>query len=396
MNSSFALIFKQKNMNLLHYFNPVDFDLFLKDISYNWNYSLGAVIEKQTLKLQEGTVKNVEIAIIGVPFETSESDYKITDVPDRIRKELYQLAGLGKINIIDFGDLKQASSNKGNYLALRDVVDYLNELGIVVLVLGGSQDFCYGICQAFRNEKYFSYSTIDAFLDVKKGTESFSPSNYLSRVFSNQPDIFQFNLLAYQAYYTPNKYFSKTKGVNTHLRLGQIRDDLREVEPIFRNSDFVSFDFVAMKHSDAPGDHFMPNGLRNEEACQLSRYAGLSNRLKVFGLFGIKPGVDQIELTYKQASQVLWYFIEGYLNRRRLKPDTGEGFEIHRVEIKELNEPLVFYRSISTDQWWIQVQALNKEMIYIACSEKDYLEAVSNEIPEFWLKYLQKIDELLK
>ncbi len=396
MISSFAFIFMQKNMNLLHYFDPVDFDMLSGDISYNWKYSLGAEVEKQTLKLREGTLKNVEMAIIGLPFETHETGYEITDVPDLIRKELYQLAGLGKINIIDFGNLKQASSNKGNYLALRDVVDYLKELGIVAVVLGGSQDFSYGICEAFRNDKYFSFSTIDAFLDVKKGKESFSPSNYLTRVFSGQPDIFQFNLLAYQSYYIPTRYFAKTKGVTTHLRLGQLRDDITMAEPVFRNSDFVSFDFVAMKYSDSPGRSMMPNGLRNEEACQLARYAGLSTRLKVFGLFGIQPGVDNIELTYKQAAQVLWYFIEGYSKRKRQKPETGDGFEVHRVEITELNDPLVFYRSIETGQWWIQIQALNKEMIYIACSEKDYIEATNNEIPGFWLKYLQKIDELLK
>lgn len=383
-------------MNLLHYFDAVDFGEFAKDISYNWKYSLGAGIEKQTLKLREGTVKNVEVAIVGVPFESGGEDCKVSEVPNQIRTELYQLAGKGRLNIIDFGNLKQASSNKGNYLALRDVVDYLNELGIVTLVIGGSQDFSYGISQAFRGDKFFSLATIDAFLDVKKGKEIFSPTNYLSRVFANQPDIFQFSLLAWQSHFVPNEYLAKTKGVNSHLSLGQLRDDITLAEPVFRNSDFLSFDFGAVKHSEAPGERLLPNGLHNEEACQLAKYAGLSSRLKVFGLFGIGAGVDNVELTYKSAAQVIWYFIDGYVKRNRKKPGEDDGFELNRVDIEELSSPLAFYKNSETGQWWIQVQAMNNEIIYVACSEKDYLQACENEIPAFWLKYIQKIDELVK
>jgi len=185
-------------MNLHHYFNAVDFTEYAKTISYNWKYSLGATIEKQTLRLREGAIKNVEMAIVGVPFETHDNDCSVCTTPDLIRKELYQLAGLGKLNVIDFGNLKPASSHKGNYLALRDVVDYLNELGIVSLIIGGSQDFSYGVCQAYRNDKFFSFCSIDAFLDVKKGKERFNPSNYLSRIFNSQPEVFQFSLLLKQ------------------------------------------------------------------------------------------------------------------------------------------------------------------------------------------------------
>ena len=35
-----------------------------------------------------------------------------------------------KLNIVDFGNLKPASSIKGNYQALRDIVEYFNELKI--------------------------------------------------------------------------------------------------------------------------------------------------------------------------------------------------------------------------------------------------------------------------
>ncbi|MCY1720760.1 hypothetical protein OU798_10420 [Prolixibacteraceae bacterium Z1-6] len=383
-------------MNLQPYFDAVDFDVFAKDISYNWKYSFGANVEKHTQKFRDGNVKHIEIALVGVPFCSKDINCEITDVPDRIRKEIYQLAGQGKVNIIDFGNLKPASSYKGNYLALRDVVDYLKELGIVTVILGGSQDFSYGVCQAYRNNKFFSFCTIDAFLDVKKGKEPFNSGNYLSRVFSSQPNIFQFSLVGYQSHYVPEEYFVKVKGINTNIRLGQLRDDIAVAEPIFRNSDFLSFDFAAFKHTDAPSEKKMPNGLHSEEACQLAKYAGLGNRLNVFGLFGIDENVPDIEISVQLAAQVVWYFIEGFLKRSTLLPGGGVGFDINKVEIAELNEPLIFYKNAETNQWWLQVQSITNEITYIACTEKEFNEACCNEIPEFWLKYVQKIDELLK
>lgn len=389
-------LFLGKKMDLHPYFNAVDFSELTKELAYTRKYSLGANIEKHTRKFLEGSLKNVEIAIVGVPFETVENSCVPTDVPNQIRKELYQLAGQGKINIIDFGDLKPAISHKGNYLALRDVIDYLSELGIVAIVLGGSQDFSYGVCQSFRNKRLFSFATIDAFLDVKKEKEIFKPDNYLSRIFGSQPNLFQFSLLGYQSYYVPKEYFAKVKSVSVNIRLGLLRDDITRAEPVFRNSDFLSFDFVALKNTEAPGEKRLPNGLHSEEACQLAKYAGLSNRLNVFGLFGINTGVPGSEITVSLAAQVVWYFIEGFLNRSRLKPGETDGFVVNKVEVSELNAPLIFYKNKETNQWWIQVQSINNEIIYVACSEKDYVDAGNNEIPVFWLKYIQKIDETLK
>ena len=184
-------------MELNHYFDPTDFESLKKRNTSGWKYSLGATIEKNTLKLREGKAKNVEVALVGLPFESVEGECVENNAVDDIRKELYALAGLGKFTIVDFGNLKMASSFKGAYLALRDIVDYLYELDIVSIVLGGSQDFSYGICQAFRNNRFFSFCSVDAVLDVKKVKESTNSNNYLSRIFGQQ-EIFQFSLLPIQ------------------------------------------------------------------------------------------------------------------------------------------------------------------------------------------------------
>ncbi|WP_297085750.1 arginase family protein [uncultured Draconibacterium sp.] len=383
-------------MNLFPYFDPVDFSQYTDVVPFAWKYSMGASIEKNTLKLQESRLKNIELAIVGVPFNSEKDDFKLTPNPDKVRQAFYSLAGVGKLNIIDFGNLKSSSSHKGNYLALRDVVDYLNELDIVTIVIGGSQDYSYGVCQAFMSDPFFSFSTIDAFLDVKKGVESLHQSNYLSQVFKTLPDLFQFSLIGYQSHYVPESYFKKTKGMGLHLRLGKLRDNFNAAEPILRNSHFLSFDMCALKHSEAPGRFMLPNGLYADEACQLLKYAGSGTRLKVFGLFGLSGKEEADPLAVNLAAQLVWYFVQGYLLRDKSNPGTGAGYLNYRVEIPELASPLIFYKNENTEQWWIQVQAVNGEIKYFACSEKDYEMACNNEIPENWLKYVQKTDDKLK
>ncbi len=382
-------------MDLKHYFDAVDFSAFAADSRLNWKHTLGASIEKYTQSLNETNFAKTEVVIVGLPFETVENECSFTKVSDSIREELYQLSGLGKLKVADLGNLKQAQSHKGNFLSLRDVVDYLSEMGVKCLILGGSQDFSYGVCQAFQNDKMFSFSVVDAFLDVKKGVESHQHDNYISRIFSAQAEVFSFNLVGYQRHYIPDIYFSKLKGVGTHIGLGQLREDLLLAEPVFRNSDFVSFDFGTLKHSDGGGKP-LPNGLHSEEVCQLARYAGLSKRLKVAGFFEVRETKGGASLSADLAAQAAWYFLEGVQQQDPLNPEDHEGFVVHKVEVWQVETPLVFYENAENGQWWMQLQAKDNSFVYLACSEDEYIEASRNEIPEMWLKYVQKIDEILK
>ncbi len=383
-------------MDLKPYFDAVDFSAYPEKSRLNWKQTLGAVIEKNTQALNESTLAKVEVALIGLPFETLENSCVHNSVADSIRAELYQLAVPGKLNIIDLGNLKEAQSHKGNYLALRDIVDYLTEINISCLLLGGSQDFSYGVCQAFRNNKMFSFSVVDAFLDVKKGVESFQSDNYLSRIFSKQPGIFGFNLLGYQRHYVPDQLFSKTKGVGNHLGLGQLHGNPLLAEPVFRNSDFVSFDFGTLKFSETYGKQKLPNGLYSEDICQLARYAGLSTRLKVLGIFEVQEDAGLTGVNIQLAAQAAWYFLEGMIQQSPVKPEDQEGFIIHKVEVWQVETPLVFYENKENGQWWMQLQSFDNSFLYFACSEQDFIDASLNEIPEMWLKYVQKIDEILK
>lgn len=385
-------------MDVQYYFNSVDFSQFHHSGHLNWKYSLGAAIEKNSQILSKENISKVNVAIVGIPFDSRKENTFSPESPNKIRAELYQLSKFDtKLKIADFGNLKPASSIKGNYRALRDIVDYLNELKIITIIIGGSQDLSIGVCEAFKGDNFFSFSTIDAFLDVKKGKEPFDSNNYLSRLFMSKQKFFQFNLIGFQSHYTTSESINKIQSCGNHIRLGSLRDNIAIAEPIIRNTDFLSFDVNSLKYSDAPGTlRVSPNGLRSEEACQLAKYAGMSNRLKVFGLFDIITEKDQNELTVKLAAQIIWYFLEGFVNRDNEKLDSNENCVMFQVEVESVDKPIVFYRNTKTNQWWIEIETYEKAKFHFACSENEYVVASNNEIPGLWLNYIQKIDEVLK
>lgn len=385
-------------MDVRYYFDEVNFSTYYDSGHINWKYSLGAVIEKNTKTLTKENIQKLNIAVVGVPFDSRKEDTYSSEAPDKIRSQLYRLSRHNeKISIADFGNLKPASSTKGNFQALRDIVEYFNEFKIVTIVIGGSQDLTVGISEAFTGNPWFSLTTVDAFLDIKKAKEPFNSSNYLSRLFAYQPQIFQFNIVGFQSHFIPAGFLDKMKTVSENIRLGTLRENIAQADPVFRNTDFLSFDIISLKNSEAPGSSKVnPNGLQSEEACQLAKYAGLSNRMKVFGLFEVEPENDRNDITVALAAQIIWYFIDGIINRISDSLVLAHNNKMYQVEVDTLDNPIIFYRNTITSQWWMEIETNEKVKLSVACSEKEYSQASNNEIPELWLKYLQKIDHRLK
>ncbi len=384
-------------MDLSHYFNPVDFSSVRVHDQKHVKYSTGLAIEKSVENYFLSATDKFDIAIFGVPADNGNSRDGSATAPAKIRKELYQLPiADNNLRIVDFGDLKPAKSRKSSLQALRDVVAYFNEIGVVTICIGGSQELTASICEAFQNKKHFSLAVVDALLDIKSGAEVFNSTNFLTRIFKKMPNLFQFSLIAFQNHLVAPALFCKTAGVGQHIRLGRLREDFLEAEPVLRNSDVLSFDLGAVKYSEAPGiKQLNPNGLRNEEACRLAKYAGTGENLKVFGLFEMDFQKDKSGVTQKLCAEMIWYFLEGF--SLRIKNNASvEDKKIYRVELKDLNQPLVFYREESTNRWWFEVKSISGEKIILACSEAEYRKASENEIPESWLKYIQKIDEMDK
>lgn len=385
-------------MEVFDYFDPVDFSRFDANDKSLGKYSLGASVESFTTKLTASTISSAKVVLFGVPVFNGEYNPAPSSTPNLVRQELYRLAALNSnLNIADLGNLKPTGSLKGTLLAIRDVVEYFAEMNIVSVIIGGSQDLTVGVCDAFVNNRFFSLSAVDAMLDIKKGVEAFHSSNYLTRVFKNLPKLFQFNLIAYQNHLVGQKLIEKTPGLTEHLRLGQLRENFFQSEPLMRNTDVLSFDVGAIKYTEAPAaTQTNPNGLRGEEACQLARYAGMSERLKNFGVFELNPASDNNLITVKLAAEIIWYFLEGCTTRNDENLQPADNSVVYKVEIDDLDQPLVFFNEPATKRWWFEVNSVAGETHLFACSEEDYRQAAANEIPHKWLRYVQKMDGLSK
>ena len=64
--------------------------------------------------------------------------------------------------------------------------------------------------------------------------------------------------------------------------------------------------------------------------------------MKVFGLFEYYSKNDIHNITAKLAAQIVWYFIEGFANRQNTHEAENENNTMFRVEVQDLDNPLVF------------------------------------------------------
>jgi hypothetical protein len=164
-------------------------------------------------------------------------------------------------------------------------------------------------------------------------------------------------------------------------RVGKVKENIEEMEPVIRNSSMVTFDISAIANAYAPANDSSPNGLTGEEACALMRFAGLSKVTSSLGIYGYDPSRDKQFMTAKQISQMIWYLLDGK-NRGKKEPSIEErdAFNEFHVSFAEVNT--TFLQSKKTGRWWMQLP----DKKFIACSHKDYLLAGSNEVPERWLR----------
>ena len=169
-------------------------------------------------------------------------------------------------------------------------------------------------------------------------------------------------------------------------RVGQVKENIEEMEPVIRNCHLFSFDISALAYAFAPASTISPNGFDGEQACVLMRYAGMSSNTNTIGVYGYAPDKDREDLTSKQISHMLWYAIEGRSRaRQEASLEDKESFNEYYTTFAEVNT--VFLQSKRTGRWWMQLP----DKTFIACSYKDYLLASSNEYPERWLRAQERV-----
>jgi hypothetical protein len=179
------------------------------------------------------------------------------------------------------------------------------------------------------------------------------------------------------------------------VRVGDVRQSIHLIEPLLRDSEAIVVNISAVRQSDAPGTALpSANGFYGEEICLLSRYSGISDKAKVFGLFDVNPDYDIRSQTSGLAAQVLWFFIEGFSQKQFetnvLGTKVPGRFTKYHVRVTGLDDDLIFIKSNLTERWWFEQTTEKKGKIYTACSHEDYQKANRNEVPERWIRSLER------
>ncbi len=386
--------------------NPMDFTLLFNPLSEilpddSPASALGRSLRVYSHKMPD--YKDAHLAIIGVPEERGAGKNTGTALaPDEIRKKLYQLRRSHvPYRIVDLGNLRPGHDLTETYTRLSEVCRILLENNVLPIILGGSHDLDYGQYTAYEQlDKLISLLNIDAFLDLEQDQQTAPASAHLQKILLHEPNyLFAYTHLAYQSYLIdPASVAVLEKLYFEAFRIGQMRTNLREMEPVIRQADMVSFDVTAIRSADAPGNlHAQPFGLTGEEACQICWYAGLNEKLSSIGFYEYNPQWD--DPTRKTAAVIatmIWYFIEGFYHRKSEQNFRSNDFLKYVVALPQHPDTIVFYKSKRTEKWWMEVpypEGLERyaRNSIVPCSYSDYQMATQGEVPE---RYIQTVARL--
>lgn len=348
-------------------------------------------------------LEGVDLAIIGVKEERGTVDNKgCADGIDYIRKALYPLFNhWPQLHIIDLGDIRIGKDLNDTYYAVNQVLTELMKYKIVPIIIGAGQDLTYTMYQVYEpTGKLINIAAVDPMFDIGNDKEVLNSHSYLSHIILHQPNfLFNFTNIGYQSYYVDIENIELMKQLLFDAyRLGNIKQNIELTEPLIRNANLLSFDISAVRAADAPGvKNASPNGFNGEEACRMTRYAGLSYKLSSIGFFEYNPHYDINSRTANLIAEMIWYFIEGFANRQDDIPTMeSTDFRRYNVQIGD-NQDVVFLCHKISGKWWMDMSFLQKadqryeRHHFIPCSKEDYDQAMRNELPDKWWQFYQKL-----
>ncbi len=391
-------------MDLSIYFDPINIEDF-KFMRRSSRKSFGDMILKNLEGSYFPELEEVQIALIGVPEERGQvGNPGCGSGGGVIRDYFYDLfPGNYQARIADLGNLKAGHTIQDTYYALTAVCSELLSKQIVPVIIGGSQDLTYANYRAYEDlGQIINIAAIDNQFDLGENDEELNSRSYLSKIILHQPNfLFNYTNLGYQTYFVDQEAIRLMNNLffDTY-RLGNVRANMQDVEPMVRNADMISIDISAIRQTDAPGNmNTTPNGFLGEEMCMITRYAGLSDKLSSIGFYEYNPDMDFNGQTAHLIAQMIWYFVDGFYSRMNDYPIDKKSLDYKKFMVKLSNQQdeLVFYKSNKSDRWWMEVdctatvKAKYERHYLVPCSYHDYEKALSDDVPERWLQAYQKL-----
>ncbi len=347
--------------------------------------------------------KEADIALIGLEEERGTLTNKgATSAADEIRSKLYRLkSGMYSYRIADLGNLRNGMTLEETQLRIKEVCGILLEHNVLPVLIGGTHDLDYGQFMAYEHmDKLISILNVDAFLDLEETERLGASRQHIHKMLLHEPNyLFNYNQLGHQSYLIDPVAISLLEKLYFDVyRLGLLKENIHEMEPVIRNADMMTFDITAIKSSDACGNaNAQPFGLSGEEACQVCWYAGLNEKLSSAGFYEYNPDYDdEHQSTARVVATMIWYFIEGFYNRKSEQNFKSNDYLRYVVSIDNDPGTIVFYKSKLSEKWWMEVNYPQGKEKYarnciVPCSYVDYQSANSGEVPERWISTHAKL-----
>lgn len=385
------------------YFEPLDLIVLQNEGEILPKDSFGKNISSYTHIDRFPDLDGIKIVIFGVGDDRGSGDnIGCGKGMDFIREKLYKLKlHRSPLAVADLGNIRPGNTIEDTYSAISTVVSELIPLRIIPIILGGGQDLTYGHYSGYKRlEQIINIVSIDSKFDLGHPDDPLNSETFLGKIILEQPNyLFNFSNIGYQT------YFVGTEGVELMkklffdtFRLGQVRSEIEETEPIVRNADMLTVDTSSIRQSDAPGHvNASPNGFYGEEICQIMMYSGVSDKVSGIGFYEYNPDFDRNGQTAHLIAQMLWFFIEGVSNRKIDTPlSNPSNYITYRVAVKNVEQELIFIKSTKSDRWWLKLPMEQNRNRYIShhlvpCSYRDYQQACNDEMPDRLWNALQKI-----
>ncbi len=383
----------------LDFLLPVE-DIAVAHTALNSDLALGKHIKIHTRQQGIPDLEGVNIAIIGIQEGRNAVDNVGTGKNfDLIRKYFYQMYPGNWYSVIaDLGNLPAGKEVDDTYAALKEIIAYLLNKNIVPVILGGSQDLTYACYRAYDNfKKGVNLVSIDSKFDLDHPENRVTSRNYLHKIILDKPNnLLNYSNLGYQTFFNSQEEIKLLDSLYFDAyRLGEVTADIHMAEPVLRDADIISIDMSAVRGGDAPANNnASPNGFYGDQICALARYAGISMKNSLFGIYEYNAKYDKGDQTAHLIAQMIWYYIEGYNFRTDEDPFLmKEEYQKFMVLIED--DTINFYKSNKSERWWMEIifyHNKTKKSTLIPCTYQDYLTANNQILPERWLKSFRKLN----
>lgn len=381
-------------MDLKLFFDPISSEV---EIDNSTKGGIG-----QSIFLNQGKMpdhEGLDIALIGLTEARGEKEGfrpGIAKSADAIRQSFYSLKpGTTGLKIIDLGNFRNGPELEDTYLRLKEVCSFLMKQNIVPVIFGGSHDLTLGQYFAYEDaDKLITLLNVDSKLDLADPKENGLSSGHIHRIIKHDPNfLFNYYHLGYQSYLVGANESDLMERLGFEaIRLGVLKENIKELEPVVRDADMMTLDISALQSHYVPGaTDAKVYGLTGEEACQVCWYAGLNDKLSSIGFYGYDQSRDDLSMkTSFVIATMMWYFIEGFYNRKGDKNFRSNDYLIYEVSLGGEPSTIKFYKSKISEKWWMEVPHpedtdgfMRSRMI--PCSYSDYEKALGGDVPNRWI-----------